>query len=262
MKNNNKNKKHVPENLQQSRLKVLREDSPYAFRESYVRLRTNLMFGLAAVSNAKCKTIAVTSSNPGEGKTTTTVNVAISFAMLGKKTLIIDADMRRPQVGRLLDTSARDGFSNLLGGFGECYVHNFEGLPLDFITAGKMPPNPSELLASPAFAENLEKLKKDYDYIFVDTPPVNSVADAQIIAPHVDGVVLVVRAEATRMQELVRAEEALKKSGGKIIGVVANDVESKGRSYGYKYGKYKKYKRYYGNAYDYESSNETDHVNE
>ena len=259
MKDYKKNRKEPRgENLQQSRLKVLHEDSPYAFREAYVRLRTNLMFGLAATGNSKCKTVVVTSSNPGEGKTTTTVNVAISFAMLGKKTLIIDADMRRPQVGRLLDVSSRNGFSNLLGGFGECYVHSFEGLPLDIITAGNMPPNPSELLASPAFSASLEKLKKDYDYIFVDTPPVNSVADAQIIAPNVDGVVVVVRAEATRMQELARAEEVLKSSGGRIIGVVANDVESKGRSYSYKYGKYKRYKRYYGRAYDYDSSNRVD----
>ena len=242
MKDNKKNRKEPRgENLQQSRLKVLHEDSPYAFREAYVRLRTNLMFGLAATGNSKCKTVAVTSSNPGEGKTTTTVNVAISFAMLGKKTLIIDADMRRPQVGRLLDVSSRNGFSNLLGGFGECYVHSFEGLPLDIITAGNMPPNPSELLAGSRLKKLLEKLSSEYDYIMIDTPPALVVTDAMVLKPYINGYVIVVRSDVSGIEFVKETVNRLKQIDAKICGFILNGHKSKT---GIKYGGYGKYSKY------------------
>ena len=244
-RNKNKNKKTLTsaEKLQQSKERILNENSPYAFKEAYVRLRTNLMFSLSTNGASSAKVIAMTSANPAEGKTTTTLNVAISFAMLGKKTLLIDADMRKPQVGRLLDTDSQNGLSNYLGNIGECYIHNVEGLPLDFITAGKTPPNPAELLSSASFEKMLEKFKEEYEYILIDTPPVNYVADAQIVAPHADGMVIVVRTGVTNAQDLIKAEESLKNSGGKLVGIVANDVLTKSGDYRYNKYKYKYYKR-------------------
>ena len=249
MKTNKKNNPLVsPEALRQARAKILTDNSPYAFKESYVRLRTNLMFSLATVGTGKCKVIAVTSANPGEGKTTTALNIAISFAMLNKKVLVIDSDMRRPQLSATLNVSGENGFSNLLGGVDECFINRAEELGVDFITSGKIPPNPAELLASAAFEHYMNKLKSEYDYIVIDTPPVNTVADAQIVASKVDGVVVVVRAEKTRYNELLRAEEVLGSSGGKVIGIVANDLESKSG----KYGNYKGYRKYYNYYKKYE----------
>ena len=229
-----------PEVIKQARAMILNENSPYAFREAYVRLRTNLMFSLSTVGDSDCKVIAVTSSNPGEGKTTTALNVAISFSMLGKKVLIIDADMRRPQLSAILTVSGENGFSNLLGGVDECYINRVEELGIDFITSGKIPPNPAELLASAAFNYYLNKLKAEYDYIVIDTPPINTVADPQIVASHVDGVIIVVRADHTRYQEFLRAEDTIISSGGKVIGTVVNDIESKSKRYNYAEKKYYK----------------------
>lgn len=236
--------------LQDARGKILHENSPYAYKEAYVRLRTNLMFTLSTNESSKCKVVAITSSNPSEGKTTTSINMAISFAMLGKKTLLIDADMRKPRVGKIIGVDSSHGLSNLLGNIGECDVYTLSDVALDFITSGKTPPNPAELLSAGGFATAIERFKQEYDYIFIDTPPVNVVADAQIIASHVDGVVLVVRANATTSQGLRRAETAIKSSGGRIVGVVANDVTAKSREYNYsKYRYYKYYKKSYYEDY-------------
>ena len=242
MKSNKRSQVLTQEQLIQSKQRILNDKTPYAFKEAYVRLRTNMMFGLAAGEETGCKVISITSPNPGEGKTTTALNVAISFAMLGKKTLLIDADMRRPQVNRLLGVSSQDGLSNLLAGVGECYINTIEEYSLDFITSGKNPPNPAELLSA-NIASKLEKLKAQYDYIIIDTPPVNSVADAQIIAPHADGIAIVVHMGTTKAPELMHAEDVLINSGGKIIGIIANDMELKSKSYG-RYGR-----SYYGRSY-------------
>ena len=241
MKTKNKNQSFVsPEVTRQTRAMILNENSPYAFKEAYVRLRTNLMFSLSTIGDNDCKVIAVTSSNPGEGKTTTALNVAISFAMLGKKVLLIDADMRRPQLSSTLKVRSDNGFSNLLGGVGECFINRIAELGIDFITSGKVPPNPAELLASVAFEHYINKLKGDYDYIIIDTPPVNTVADAQIVSAKIDGVVIVIRADVTKYQEFLRAEDVISSSGGKIIGTVVNDVESKSKKYNYSEKKYYK----------------------
>ena len=196
--------------LQDARGKILHESSPYAYKEAYVRLRTNLMFTLSTNESSKCKVVAITSSNPSEGKTTTAINIAISFAMLGKKTLLIDADMRKPRVGKILGVDTNHGLSNLLGNIGECDIHTLSENSLDFITSGKTPPNPAELLSAGGFANAIERFRKEYDYVIIDTPPVNVVADAQIIASHVDGTMIVVRANSTTSQGLRRAEAAIK----------------------------------------------------
>lgn len=235
---NKKNKTDAVIALRNNRQKILTNDSPFAVKEAYVQLRTNLMFSVAVEKNEGCRTFAVTSANPSEGKSTTASNIAVSFAMLGKNTLLIDCDMRKPNVHKLWGIVGTDGISNLLTGINNCFVNEVEELPLSIISAGDIPPNPSELLASAKFEETLEFLKTRFDYIIIDTPPINQVADAQIIAKNVDGVVLVVNSGKTQTGELKRAEKALESSSGKICGYVLNAVNPKSGAYSYKYKKY------------------------
>ncbi len=244
----NKIKKKSPcPTLRADRKLILNTDSPYAVKEAYVSLRTKLLFSIASGTDDSCKTFAVTSPNPSEGKSITVVNTAISFAMLDKKVLLIDCDMRRPSICKLFDVSPKNGLSNLLTGVDECYIHSLEDIPLSFITAGDIPPNPSELLSSEVFKNTINELKKDYDYIFFDVPPVNAVADAQIIAPVVDSFALLVRAERTLFNEAKNAEEVLRGAGAKICGTIVNDVNFKRTAYSYK--KHGKYKYRYASLY-------------
>lgn len=246
-------KEPICKTLRSGRRLILNNDSPYAVKEAYVSLRTKLLFSIASGSSDSCKTFAVTSPNPSEGKSITVVNTAISFAMLGKKVLLIDCDMRRPSICKLFDVSPKNGLSNLLTGVDECYVHSLEDIPLSFITAGDIPPNPSELLSSESFRGAIAELKKDYDYIFFDVPPVNAVADAQIIAPIVDAFALLVRADVTLMHEAKNAEDILQSAGAKVCGLIVNDVNLKRSSYAYKKnGKYKyRYSAQYGRDSEY-----------
>ena len=240
--NRNTKQKKVPAkgnaqktDLRENRIRVLTEASPYAQREAYTQLRTNLLFSVAA-SNSGCRVFVVTSPNPGEGKSLTAANIAVSFAMLGKKTLLIDADMRKPVQHRLWKVAPKNGLSNLLTNVNRCYVSEVEDLPLNIVTAGEIPPNPSELLTSPR------------DFIIIDTPPVNVVADAQIISPLVDAVVLIARSSVTKKEDILRAKQNITMAGGKIAGVVLNSQNAKSSKYSYRYQKdYASYK------YDYRS---------
>lgn len=246
----NKTKKERSANvvaLRNNREKLLTNDSPFAVKEAYVQLRTNLMFSVAVEKEDGCRTFAVTSANPSEGKSTTASNIAVSFAMLGKRTLLIDCDMRKPNVHKLWRVVSSNGISNLLTGINNCYINEIEQLPLSIISAGDIPPNPSELLASANFEEVLTFLKTRFDYIIIDTPPVNQVADAQIIAKNVDGVVLVVSSGKTQAAEFKRAQQALESTSGKICGIVLNAVNPKSGSYGYKYKQYAYKYGYYTN---------------
>ena len=252
--NRNTKQKKVPAkgnaqktDLRENRIRVLTEASPYAQREAYTQLRTNLLFSVAA-SNSGCRVFVVTSPNPGEGKSLTAANIAVSFAMLGKKTLLIDADMRKPVQHRLWKVAPKNGLSNLLTNVNRCYVSEVEDLPLNIVTAGEIPPNPSELLTSPRFARALDHFREKYDFIIIDTPPVNAVADAQIISPLVDAVVLIARSSVTQKEDILRAKQNITMAGGKIAGVVLNSQNAKSSKYSYRYQKdYASYK------YDYRS---------
>ncbi len=223
-----------------SQLKILNEDSPFAIREAYVQLRTNLMLSVAAGEKEECKIFSFTSANPSEGKSMTSSNIAVSFAMLGKKTLLMDCDMRRPSIHNLWNLELENGMSNLLTGVGGCILHDVKDLPLSILTAGDIPPNPSELLTSARFTAVLDELKQNYDYIIMDTPPINQVADPQIVAQQSDGVVLVVRSGKTQKKDLLIAEECLKKNNSKLCGIVVNSINMKHDRKGY-YGKKQDY---------------------
>lgn len=228
--------------IREDRKKLLTRKSAPAIRESYIQLRTNLMYSVAYLGDSGCQVFGVTSPNPAEGKSLTAANVAIAFAMLGKPTLLIDGDMRKPSIARLWRIHPKSGLSDLLAG-DTCQVFDVEGIPLSILPVGKVPPDPSEMLASAAFQDEMEAFRGQYAYIIIDLPPANEVADAQIVSRLVDGMVLVVRAGCTKERELAEAESILTSAGSRICGVVINDMSLKpSGKYGYKYGYRYRYK--------------------
>lgn len=202
--------------------------------ESYRTLRTNIEY---SIIDEKNKVILVTSSEPGEGKTTTSGNIALALAQSDKKVIIVDCDLRKPSIHKRFKLSNEVGLSEVILGkesitfAGQKYSDN-----LTVLTSGKIPPNPSEMLASKNMTSLVEALKKVFDYVILDTPPVLAVTDAQIIATKADGVVLVVRAEKTKKDTVKSALELLKKVNANILGTVLNGTEMKKDNYYYYYG--------------------------
>lgn len=217
------------------RRQILNKNSNFLVREAYKSLRTNLQFLLRKES---CKKLCVVSGTAGEGKSITTLNLAISLAESGQRILLIDADMRLPTQARLLVEKVSPGLSNVLAGLAsteEAIRKNiYPGL--DLIFAGDVPPNPSELLGSPEMLELLEKQSENYDYILVDTPPVGIVTDACVLAPHLDGVLLLVRQGHAKKEEVRQSVRKLQMAGARILGYVFNAVPTEmGNSYSYYY---------------------------
>ena len=190
--------------------------------EQFRTIRTNLKF---ALPNLSCKTILVTSSIPGEGKTTNAANIAIVFAQEGKKVLLVDADMRRPAIHYTFELLNISGLSSVLiqnDTLSEAIQEtSIEGLFV--LTSGPIPPNPVELLASEMMDTLIEKMIAYYDVILFDTPPVNSVTDAQILANKTDGVLLIVNTGVVEKSSVVKAKNSLLVAQAKILGVVMNN---------------------------------------
>ncbi len=223
----------------------------FAAKEAYRTIRTNLMFSLA---KEDCKTIMFTSAIQGEGKTTTSVNIAFSLAKSNKKVLIMDMDLRSPRVHRILKKSNTPGLTNYLSGFAtlEEILHKNVFENLDVIFAGTISPNPAEMVASDGVARLLEEMKKHYDYIILDTTPVNIVSDALSLVPVSDGVVMVIRPKYIARKEIQNAIHQLEFVGAKILGAVANGVQEEKHSYGRGYGRYRyRYRYKYGYGYGY-----------
>ena len=230
---------------------ILHAQSPFAVTEAYKTARTNLQY----ISNDDgCNVIVVTSSVPGEGKTLTCINLAICLAQGGKKVLLIDADMRKPQVAETLSIEKRPGLSELLAGFvkihdkeANCCRQKTKYEGLDVIPAGQIPPNPSDLLAGPRLKELISKLSPEYDFIMIDTPPTLIVADSLILKTYANGYVVVVRSDVSSIDMVNETVSKLRQINAKICGFILNGqkVKSGGRygKYG-KYGKYSKYSRY------------------
>lgn len=214
---------------------VLDPRSPIS--EGYRILRTNIQF--SACDN-KVKIIYVTSALPGEGKSTTAANLAITFAQSGCKTILVDCDLRKPNVHREFDITNKSGLSNLLikeEGIDET-IYQSEIENLHILTSGIKPPNPSELLASHKMQNFVATLGKYYDIVILDAPPVAVVTDAQIISQYSDGGILVVAAGESDRSIIVKAKQLLEKVNSKILGVVLNKVDSKrgkGKYYYYYY---------------------------
>lgn len=237
--------------IQDDRKNLLSLRSDFFIREAYKTLRTNVSFALGGDNH--CKVIVVTSSLQSEGKSITAVNLAISYAMTDRKVLVVDCDLRRPKIARLMQLNAKVGLSNLIM---EPRLKKDAIIPsgidnLDFLLSGSIPPNPSELLGSPRMQELLQDLRKDYDYIFLDSPPINMVTDAVVLAPESDGVLFLVRANQSERGAVAHAVKQLEYSQTKILGFVLNGVDMEKTHYGDKKYRYRRYFRYgrYGYGY-------------
>ena len=201
--------------------------------EAYRSLRSNIEY---SSFDDEYRVIVVTSSVPGEGKSTTAGNLAIALAQSGNSVLLVDCDMRKPSIHKKFKISNAAGTAELLLRkklFEE--VANKYNENLTIITAGKIPPNPSEMLASRAMTAFIEEMKKEFKYIILDTPPLQAVTDAQVLSTKADGVLLVVRAGSTKREMVLNSVDLIKKVHGKIIGTVLNGVENKKNNY-YYYG--------------------------
>ncbi|ASS66734.1 MULTISPECIES: CpsD/CapB family tyrosine-protein kinase [unclassified Paenibacillus] len=205
--------------------------------ESYRMLRTGVDY--AGVDDP-VDLLMVTSCRAGEGKSTTSANMAVTFAQAGQKVLLIDADMRKPSQHHIFSLSNRGGLTGVLQGRStlEQGVQASEVDNLDILTAGPTPPNPSEMLGSRAMAALLELAKEQYDQVIVDTPPILAVTDAHIVAGKCDGVVLVIDAGKVKSDTARKAKETLENAGSRMLGVVLNNVDRDGNSgyYYYYYG--------------------------
>ena len=202
--------------------------------EAYRTLRTNIQY---SSFDKEVRVIVVTSSEAGEGKSTTAGNLAISFSQAQKKTIMIDCDLRKPSLHKKFRISNMVGLSDLLKGKESLKeaVHKYNDY-LDILTSGKVPPNPSEMLGSRSMENLIERLKNEYDMIIIDSAPLQAVTDAQILSRKADGTILVVRAEKTKRDSVMQAKELLKKVDANILGVVLNGVENIRKKYYYYYG--------------------------
>ena len=216
--------------------------------EAFRSLRTSILLS----ANPIPKILLVTSALPGEGKTTTTVNLGATLASLGSKVVIVDCDMRRPSCHRAAGVKNSPGFVQCLTGRVQLSeaILPVDGVPnLSIIPCGPIPPNPAEVLSSPLTAELLKRLLAEFEYVLVDSPPILSVADSRILATITDAVVLVTRAYETPYEVVRRARALLYGAGARILGVALNDVNIHKESYGSKYGYYQQYGYGYGSDY-------------
>lgn len=203
-----------------------------AAAEAFRTLRTNIQFSSL---DEELKTITVTSTQPGEGKSTIISNLAVTIAQTGKKVLLIDCDLRKPTVHKKLGLSNQEGLTSLLAKektFDE--VIRASSIPNFYVlTSGPIPPNPAELLGSKKLRGLLRELEGVFDMILLDAPPVLAVTDAQVLSTFCNGVVFVAGYGQAEKHAIVTAKELINKVGGKILGVVINKVPSKSKSYYY-----------------------------
>ena len=223
---------------------VLKEGlQDYDVLEAFKTLRTNIDF-----SGENVKAVCVTSALPGDGKSTVSYNLARAFAESGRKTLLIDADLRKSVMRKMAWQSGDPGLglTYYLAGRKkyEETICTTDLRTLDIVFAGKFPPNPSELLGTKRFAGMIEKAKREYAAIIIDTPPVGSVIDAAVVARVCDGLVLVLKDKAISYRLAQRCKAQLEATKIPILGCVLNDVDLSSNRY---YGHY--YKSYYGHYY-------------
>ena len=231
--------------------RTLHKNLEFTATEQYKLLRANLEFTVP--EETKCPVIGVTSSMRGEGKSTTAVNLSYVLAEKGSKVLLIDGDLRIPSIAKKMDIASSPGLTDVLMGKVK-QIENYKSSLLDtwyIMPSGNIPPNPSELLGSKRMETALTALRKKFDYIIIDLPPVNIVSDALSIANLITGIIVVIREEYTEKKELEHCFRQLKLSNVNILGCVMNEAKSGSGSYG-KYRKYKYYKYYryyYKNEY-------------
>ncbi|HLR72328.1 MAG TPA: CpsD/CapB family tyrosine-protein kinase [Pseudogracilibacillus sp.] len=228
-----KRKKAIPNNKMRHLITKLNPRSPIS--EQYRTIRTNLQFSSV---DETLQSILITSPNAAAGKSITSANVAIVYAQQGKKTLLIDADLRKPTVHYTFRLDNLRGLSNVLVGDStiEDSIEKSDVDNLDILSCGPIPPNPSELLASKRMQDVLENAKQLYDFIIFDTPPALAVTDAKILANIVDGSLIVYRSGVTEMEEAERTADLMKDSKARLLGAVLNDRSKENSNYYYYYG--------------------------
>lgn len=233
-----RSKKRTALNASHSLPLHLNEGSPFAIMEAYNAIRTKLMF---TGRGEKCPVLVITSSLASDGKTTNAVSLAVSIAMAGQRVLLIDADMRKPSVHRHFGLERQNGLSEILAGLtSDIRLCKTECEGLSILTSGEIPPNPAELLGSKQMDNLLEHMRKCFDYVIIDTPPVNIVTDASVIADKVTGYVLIVQSGKNHLRDVNDAVRKLEEMKGNIVGLVLNDPENKADAH---YSNY--YNRYY-----------------
>ncbi len=205
--------------------------------EAFRTIRTSLNY---TADRKTMKTLLVTSGGPDDGKTLVAVNIALSYAQAGERVLLIDCDLRRPSCHRRLKVTNETGLTNVLVdslGLSDAIVE-CPDTGLHILTSGPIPPNPAELLDSPAMGQVLETVRGQYDHVVIDTPPTLIVADATILASKVDGIVLVIVSGETRIDMAQETKSVLEKARGRILGVVLNKVNYGKGHYKYRYYRY------------------------
>lgn len=221
---------------------IVKSNPKSPISEAFRTMRTNIQF---TNIDKDIKTLAITSSTMAEGKSTVASNLAISLAQEEKKILIIDCDLRKPKVHKIFNLPNTKGLTSIVMGVNtlEDTVYNLSDIEgLSIITAGPIPPNPSELLSSKRMREFLEVIKEEYDMIILDTPPIGIVTDAAIISTYIDGTLLVIKAGETEIANAEHAKELLDKVNANIIGAVLNNIPMKDGKYGnYQYTQYQSY---------------------
>lgn len=227
-------------NARTQRATLLDNNVPFQVSEAYKTLRTNLLF---ALSTQKSKVIAVSSALASEGKSTAAANIAITLSQTDARVLLIDADLRKPVQHKTFKLKNRVGLSTLLSGINSFKeVLNGQVIPgLDVVTSGPIPPNPAEMLGSENMKVLLDELSKFYDYIVIDTPPINVVTDTLTIMNFIAGVVLVAKQGGTPRDAYEEAIASIEFANGKVLGAVINHVQNVGSKYKYKSKSYASY---------------------
>ena len=220
------------------------EDPKSPISESYRSLRTNISYALA---DKKIKSLLVSSPQPGEGKSTTTANLAIAFAQLRKRTLLIDADLRKPVMHNVFDKARGPGLSEYLVGEVDDFsslIHQTKVENLFMVSAGGLPPNPSELLGSERMSVLVEQLEEEWDMVLFDSPPIVAVTDASMISKEIDAIIMVVKAGQTDRAAVDRALDTIRNVQAPLIGAILNGANPETLA-----GKYSYYYSYYNYYY-------------
>ena len=213
---------------------VTQNDPKNPAAEAYRVIRTSIQF---AQAGKELKTIAITSCTPNEGKSMTVANLAVVLTQAGKSVLLMDCDMRNPTVHKNFNLSNKVGLSSCISmGTAVADAVQATGIEgLDALTAGVIPPNPSELLGSERMQNILQRAKEEYDYVLIDTPPVLPVTDSLVLGRMVDGLILVIDSGEIKVEMAREVKNQLVHAGANILGVVLNKVRSEHNGYGYGY---------------------------
>ncbi|MBB4824903.1 capsular exopolysaccharide synthesis family protein [Sporosarcina luteola] len=214
--------------------KLMIANTASIYSEQFRSIRANINFSL---KDKKCKTLLVTSSSVGEGKSTISANMAIAFAQEGKKVLLVDADLRKPTVHYTFNQFISPGLTNIL--LGDWHVEDVvkeSGVDrLQLITCGPIPSNPVELLSSTSMDKFLAEMKDKFEIVLFDAPPLLSIADAQILSAKCDGTIIVVSSGKTEKKNLKKVKEALQHSKAHVVGAVLNHYKLEKNHYFYDY---------------------------